>query len=190
MPDEDASSENYEQQEGDEGVVAIVGRMPPQINPTFPTKDKFIKISRHEDNSIEEDSFIPPDGWIFAKILLTLKSDRYGRKYFNIRYASGEEAGVYLPKGGSGRRNDLIWEMATEEQFLQSMAAGLVQTDGALITPESLSPISSPEVPNPDRPDSPLWDHSPERLTEDNVFLWEEKPLTPLDAKEIKTSEQ
>ena len=112
-------------------------------------------------------------------------------KYFNIRYADGEDAGIYLPRGGSGKYNDLIWEMSTEEAFIHAGADQVPQADGHIQTPESMTPDDSPDRQVlEERPESPAWDHSPERLAEDNVFLWEETPLVPLSAREIKSSEE
>ena len=157
----------------------------------FPTRDKFIRLRRHPNSTIERDSFLPCDTWVYAKILISLKMDKFGRKYFNIRYADGGDAGIYLPRGGSGKDNDLIWEMTTEEAFLQAGADQVPQADGLIQTPESMTPDNSPDRQvEEERPESPAWDHSPERLAEDNVFIWEETPLVPLSAREIKSSEE
>ena len=50
-----------------------------------------------------------------------------------------------------------------------------------------MTPATSPD--DQDRADSPVWDHTPERLMEDDVFLWQEENLRPLTVLEIKASE-
>ena len=191
--EEGSGVDNFEDDDNatDGAGAAATPTVPPATIPAFPTKNKYIRFRRHPNSAIERDSFIPTESWLFAKILDSLKLDKFGRKYFNIKYATGGQAGIYLPKGGSGLFNDLIWEMSTEEAFMQSVANQVPQTDGPIQTPESLTPNDSPDKPvEEERPDSPAWDHSPERLMADNVFLWEETPLVPLSAREIKTSEE
>ena len=82
-----------------------------------------------------------------------------------------------------------------EEEFLRQDPIN--QIDGAIITPESMTPNSSPttEPLNPEEPNQSLgptpnlqWDHSPERLSEDNAFFWEEEPLQALTASDILDS--
>ena len=76
------------------------------------------------------------------------------------------------------------WDIVEEEEFHSDLA----QIDGAIITPESLTPNSSPEHLQPLQLvscPSPEWDHSPERLMEDNAFLWEVEPLRALTAQDI-----
>ena len=63
------------------------------------------------------------------------------------------------------------------------------QLDGAIITPASLTPNSSPENMNPGtscHSPQPEWDHSPERLLEDEAFLWEDTPLRALSVEDIE----
>ena len=62
------------------------------------------------------------------------------------------------------------------------------QLVGAMIIPPSLTPNSSPENTNPGtscHSPQPEWDHSPERLCEDEAFLWEDTPLRALSVENI-----
>ena len=63
------------------------------------------------------------------------------------------------------------------------------QVDGAMVTPESLTANSSPELTEPDtlcHSPQPEWDHLPERLLEDEAFLWEDTPLRALSVEDIE----
>ena len=105
----------------------------------------------------------------------------------------GTEDGIYLTMAPL-RPNDFIWDITTAEEYTQE---GVInhQLDGTAITPENLTPLSSPSAWQ----DCPLdlslsdesqeWDHSPERLVEDEAILWETDFLTPLSAKEIGAKE-
>ena len=69
----------------------------------------------------------------------------------------------------------------------------MVQIDGAMTTPDSTTLSSSPELPQPLQIvscPSPEWDHSPERLMEDNAFLWEEEPLRALTVQDILSGQE
>ena len=100
--------------------------------------------------------------------------------YFNIRLTDNSEDGIYLASRNL-RVNDLIWDIVEEADIGEREA--VEQVDGAMVTPESLTPESSPDCPEP------LWDHSPERLSEDGAFLWEETPLRALTATDILEEE-
>ena len=59
-----------------------------------------------------------------------------------------------------------------------------------MMTPESLTPNSSPELLPIQKTENLQWDHSPERLAEDGAFLWEEQPLRALEAQDILDREE
>ena len=103
-----------------------------------------------------------------------------------LMYINHSTDGIYLARGKL-RPSELIWAVVDEAEFFQH--AHIQQNDGAQATPESLTPNTSPEqLPSLIRTssDSNLeWDHSPERLTEDEAFLWEEEPLKALAAQDI-----
>ena len=159
---------------------------PTTILSKLPTQGKYVKFKRQQVSQIDRDLYIPTERFLYAKITQTLKKDKFGRTYFNIRYPDHSTDGIYLARGEL-RPNDLIWEVVDEAEFFQH--AHIQQNDGAQATPESLTPNTSPEqLPPLLRADSDPnleWDHSPERLTEDEAFLWEEKPLKALAAQDI-----
>ena len=115
-----------------------------------------------------------------------MKPDRFGRTYFNILYIDGSEDGIFLTLPPL-KSNDFPWHHILREQFDQA-AARLEQLDGTAITPDSLTPQSSLENETNELSlsiESQEWDHSPERLVEDEAILWESEPLQPLSAKQI-----
>lgn len=151
----------------------------------FPTKGKYIKFRRQADSTIEKDFHIPTTRFLYAQITNKLKADKFGRVYFNIKLTNNLTDGIYLALKNL-TRNDFIWSIVKEEDFLRQQR--LNQLDGAAETPESITPGSSPtSEPNQDLASIPNldWDHSPERLTEDDAFLWEEAPLQALTASDI-----
>ena len=132
---------------------------------------------------VEQDFYIPTDRYLYAQITHSFKRDKFGRVFFNIRYPDNTTDGIYLARGDI-TTNDFLWDIVEEEEFHSDLA----QIDGAIITPESLTPNSSPEHLQPLQLvscPSPEWDHSPERLMEDNAFLWEVEPLRALTAQDI-----
>ena len=146
----------------------------------FPTKKQFIKFKRQAGSYADKDSHIPKDRFSFAQITAKGKADNRGRMYFNIRLPDDSEDGIYLACRNL-RVNDLIWDIVEEADI--GVREAVEQVDGAMVTPESLTPESSPECPEP------AWDHSPERLSEDGAFLWEETPLRALTATDILEDE-
>ena len=156
-----------------------------RIPQKFPTKGKYIKFRRQTSSTIEQDFHIPTDRFTYAEVTDRLKPDKFGRVYFNIRFPNLRTDGIYLATKNL-TRNDFIWDTIEKEEFLQHDP--LRQIDGAMVTPESMTPDSSPNLQpfNTIIPISNLeWDHSPERLTEDDAFLWEEEPLKALTARDI-----
>ena len=154
----------------------------------LPTRGKFIKFRRQNENIIPQDQYIPSDSWTLAKITAKLKMDRFGRTYFNLLYTDGAHDGIYLTMPPN-THNDFLWHFIQGEKFENDTIA-LQQLDGATFTPDTLSPQYSLELnfqPNELSlsTDSQEWDHSPERLTEDDAILWEPEPLQPLSANEI-----
>ena len=160
--------------------------------PQFPTRGKFIKFKRQVGSQIDSDLFIPTDSYLFAKITHKFnKPDQFGRLYFNILRADNSKHGLFLARGDIGP-NDLIWDIIKEEEFQQHQQH-MVQIDGAMTTPESTTTSSSPELPQALQMvscPSPEWDHSPERLMEDNAFLWEEEPLRALTVQDILSGQK
>jgi hypothetical protein len=134
---------------------------------------------------------VPADQWSFAQIIKSHKFDKYGRRWYDIRFDNKYVMGIYLSKiCGGARVNDLIWMMISEEQYDEHHGRHLhplEQVDGQVITPESLTPDSNADID--DRPPSPAWDHLPDRLAEDGAILWEEEPLQPLSPLQIRYAE-
>jgi hypothetical protein len=134
---------------------------------------------------------VPADQWSFAQIIKSHKFDKYGRRWYDIRFDNKYVMGIYLSKiCGGARVNDLIWMMISEEEYDEHHGRHLhplEQVDGQVITPESLTPDSNADID--DRPPSPAWDHLPDRLAEDGAILWEEEPLQPLSPLQIRYAE-
>ena len=107
----------------------------------LPSRGKYIKFKRQEENQIEQDQYIPTNMWTLAKITAKLKPDRFGRTYFNILYIDGSEDGIFLTLPPL-KSNDFPWHHILREQF-DHAAARLEQLDGTAITPDSLTPQSS-----------------------------------------------
>ena len=176
--------EDDDDSDDDELLVQLNQDIVHLVRPKFPTKGKFIKFKRQNASRIAQDFYIPANKYSYAQITDKLKPDKFGRVYFNIRYPNNTTDGIYLARGDI-TTNDFIWDIIEEEEFLQQ--GELAQIDGAIITPHSLTPDSSPQHPHLQiiPCSSPDWDHSPERLTEDNAFLWEDEPLRALTASDL-----
>ena len=184
--EEEGESDDEEPVENNDDPNIPEPVLPPNLNQEpetttilskLPTQGKYIKFKRQQVSQIDRDLYIPTARFLYAQITQTLKKDKFGRTYFNIRYPDHSTDGIYLARGEL-RPNDLIWAVVEEAEFFQH--AHIQQHDGARATPESLTPNTSPEqLPNLE------WDHSPERLTEDEAFLWEEEPLQALAALDI-----
>ena len=188
---EDVSEDEYE----DNAMVNL-----PNIPRKFPTRGKYIKFRRQAASTIEQDSHIPTDRFLYAQITNKLKADKFGRVYFNIRFPNNNTDGIYLTLKNL-KRNDFIWDIVEQNEFLQQeeeeedilQHRPINQTDGVTITPESMTPDSSPTLTPLDIGINQIlvannnleWDHSPERLAEDNAFLWEDEPLNALTAADI-----
>ena len=53
------------------------------------------------------------------------------------------------------------------------------------MTPDTLSPHSHPAILQLSISPEQAWDHSPERLAEDEAFLWEDTPLRALSVQDM-----
>ena len=155
--------------------------------PKFPTKGQFIKFKRQEGSWLEKDFHIPTNMFTIAQIMSKSKADKYGRVWFNIRLLNNSEGGIYLARGKI-TINDLLWDIIGKGDIAQQEER-MNQVDGAMVTPESLTANSSPELTEPDthcHSPQPEWDHLPERLLEDEAFLWEDTPLRALSVEDIE----
>ena len=112
---------------------------------------------------LEEDFHVPTSRFTLAQVTARLKPDRHGRVYFNIHFQDGSEGGIYLARGDI-TINEFIWDIIEEADIEQH----LPQLDGEA--------GRSPEQP---------WDHSPERLADDEAFLWEDTPLRALSVQDM-----
>ena len=157
----------------------------------FPTRGKFIKFRRQAASTIEKDFHIPTNRFLYAQITNRLKADKFGRVYFNIKFPNNLTDGIYLALKNL-TRNDFIWATVEEDEFLSQIP--IDQHDGATATPESMTPDSSPTLGLTTTEEATQlqafalnleWDHSPERLSEDNAFFWEEDPLQALGVSDI-----
>ena len=186
--DSDDSDEQYQPPPDIVDITIPVGQV---THPSLPTKNKYIKFRRHPDCTVAEDLRVPADQWSFAQIIKSHKFDKYGRRWYDIRFDNEYVMGIYLSKICGGTRvNDLIWMMISEEQYNEHHGRHhhpLEQVDGQVITPESLTPDSNADID--DRPPSPAWDHLPDKLAEDGAVLWEEEPLHPLSPLHIRNAE-
>ena len=102
-----------------DGVGAVATpTVPPATTPVFPTKDKYIRFRRNPNSAVERDSFIPSDSWLFAKILLSLKLDKFGRNTLTFYtlledrlayiFLRGDRACIMTSSGRCQRRRHLI----------------------------------------------------------------------------------
>ena len=195
ISDEEVTIEDIIEQEDSQDHSNSIGELICTPN-RFPTKGKYIKFRRQATSTIQQDFHIPTDRFLYAQITNKLKADKFGRVYFNIKFQNDLTDGIYLALKNL-TKNDFIWDTVEEEEFRRQDPIN--QTDGAIITPESMTPSSSPttEPMNPEEANQNLgsiamptlqWDHSPERLSEDNAFFWEEEPLRALTASDILES--
>ena len=148
--------------------------------PKFPTRGQFIKFKRQVGSWLQEDFHVPTDRFTLAKVTARLKPDKYGRVYFNLRFQDDSEGGIYLARGHL-TINEFIWDIIEEVDTEQN----LHQVDGVAVTPDSLSQHSDPAIQLLGISPEQAWDHSPERLTEDEAFLWEDTPLRALSVQDM-----
>ena len=88
----------------------------PNIPRKFPTKGKYIKFRRQAASTIEQDSHIPTDRFLYAQITNKLKADKFGCVYFNIRFPNNDTDGIYLTLKNL-KRNDFIWDVDYANNF-------------------------------------------------------------------------
>ena len=186
-----AEHDNDEHYQAPPDIIDIAVPIEEVTHHSLPTRNKFIKFRRHPDCTVAADLNVPANKWSFAQILRSHKFDKYGRRWYDIKFDNEYVMGIYLSKICGGTRvNDLIWTEISEIEYHQHHGRHLhplEQLDGQAITPETLTPESNAEID--DRPPSPAWDHLPDRLAEDGAVFWEEEPLQPLTPVQIQHEE-
>ena len=155
-------------------------RDPVQLHrPKFPVRGQFIKYKRQVGSWLQEDFHILTHRFTLAQVTARLKPDKHGRVYFNIRFQDDSEGGIYLARGKI-TINEFIWDIIEEADMKH-----LQQLDGVAMTPDTLSPHSHPAILQLSISTEQAWDHSPERLAEDEAFLWEDTPLRALSVQDM-----